>query len=528
MPIRSRFTLLTAGLAAASLGLVHAATPPVVRVESGLLQGTEANGVQAFKGIPYAAPPVGALRWRPPQPAETWSGARDATAYGPDCMQAPFPPDAAPIRTQPSEDCLTLNVWRPAARIKRAPVMVWIHGGGFVNGGSSPAVYSGEAFARRGVVLVSINYRLGRFGFFAFPALTREHADEPKGNYGFMDQIAALQWVRRNISGFGGDPQNVTVFGESAGGMSIHALLLSPAATGLFQKAIVESGGGRSLGLGAARRLSEDAPGIPSAEAIGVNFARQKGIEGEDAAALAKLRALPAESVTSGLNMLSLLVPGPATFAGPMLDGRIVRDAPDVAYAAGHAPNTLLLIGANDDDLGLSFAASVDQALAPFGPDRLQAARAAYDPKGTGDVRQVNARVGADRMMIEPARFAARAFADRGTPVYQYRFGYVAQAMRHDWAAGAPHASEIPYVFDTVAARYGTQLAAPDAAVADRLNAYWVNFARTGDPNGPGLPPWPRYEPHSDALLQVQADGAAVAGPDPLKVRLDLTASLQK
>jgi para-nitrobenzyl esterase len=198
-----------------------------------------------------------------------------------------------------------LNIWRPEGKTKNLPVMVWIYGGGFVNGGSSPAVYAGTQFARQDVILVSFNYRLGRFGFFGFPALTQEFPDELKGNYGYMDQIAALQWVQRNISAFGGDPRNVTVFGESAGGGSVHMLLTSRLAQGLFHKAIVQSGGGRGNLMG-ERRLVESKPGLPSAEEIGVNFARKQGIESVDAAALAQLRALPASKIVDGMNLASL------------------------------------------------------------------------------------------------------------------------------------------------------------------------------------------------------------------------------
>ena len=226
-----------------------------VKLDSGRVKGATAEGVTSFKGIPYAAAPVGPLRWRAPQPVTPWHGVRAATSYGADCAQSPFPGDAAPLGVTPAEDCLYANVWVPAAAPRhRMAVMVWIYGGGFVNGGSSPAVYDGSSFARRGVVLVSFNYRVGRFGFFAHPALSKEHPEEPHGNYGYLDQIAALRWVKRNAAAFGGDPDNVTVFGESAGGGSVHMLLSSPLAKGLFQKAIIESGGGRTT-LTAPRSL---------------------------------------------------------------------------------------------------------------------------------------------------------------------------------------------------------------------------------------------------------------------------------
>ena len=266
--------IVVAGLARVG---ADAAFPDQVKVEGGAVKGAVADGVLSFKGIPFAAPPVGDLRWRPPQPVVPWTGVKEATAYGHDCAQKPVAIDAAPLGTEPSEDCLVLNVWRPAEKTSAAlPVMVWIYGGGFVNGGSSPAVYDGSQFAKQGVVLVSFNYRIGRFGFFAHPALSAEHPGEPLGNYALMDQIAALKWVQKHIAGFGGNPKDVTVFGESAGGMSVHALLTSPAAKGLFHKAIIESGGGRS-GLLTMRKLHEDQPNQPSAESVGVAFAKSNG-----------------------------------------------------------------------------------------------------------------------------------------------------------------------------------------------------------------------------------------------------------
>jgi len=226
------------------------AEPPQAETDTGPVAGVVADGVASFKGIPYAAPPLGERRWRSPQPVEPWKAVLVADQYAHDCMQKPFPSDAAPRGTPPDEDCLYLNVWAPAERpAAPMPVMVWIHGGGFVNGGSSPDVYDGSHFARRGLLFVSMNYRLGRFGFFAHPALTAESPDGPLGNYGFMDQIAALRWVQRNAAAFGGDPGNVTIFGESAGGGSVNALMISPLAKGLFHKAIVESGGGRAGGI---------------------------------------------------------------------------------------------------------------------------------------------------------------------------------------------------------------------------------------------------------------------------------------
>lgn len=517
MPVVSALILGT------TLCTLSAAQAPAERVTvaSGTVEGAVANGVSSFKGIPFAAPPIGDLRWKPPQPVRPWTGIKAATAYGHDCAQLPFPGDAAPLGTPPDEDCLVLNIWRPASRpAAKLPVMVWIYGGGYVNGGSSPAVYDMSAFAARGVVAVSFNYRVGRFGFFAHPALTRESPDGPLGNYGFMDQIAALRWVRDNIAAFGGDPGNVTVFGESAGGGSVLMLLTSPQAKGLLHKAIVQSGGGRS-GVFPPRHIrTAAAAGPPSAESVGVAFAKANGIEGDDAAALAALRALPTDTVVAGLNMATMMTP---TYAGPMVDGAIVVEPAEAALAAGRFARVPIVVGANSADIGFSFARTKDEVFAPFG-DKAPLARAAYDRSGEGDLRQVGTMVAADRMMVEPARFVARVFGSGGLPAYHYRFSYVAESMRKEWP-GAPHATEIPYVFDTVRARYGEALTPRDAATAAAANAYWVAFATTGDPNGAGRPTWPACAAGCDALLDFSPAGP-VAGADPWKARLDLTAAL--
>jgi para-nitrobenzyl esterase len=517
-------TALLVGLAVIGAP-AHAAPWDQVKIDTGTLAGSADAKVIAFKGIPFAAPPVGERRWRPPQPAKAWTGVFNATQYGHDCMQKPFPSDAAPLGTTPAEDCLVMNVWRPANTQVKLPVMVWIYGGGFVNGGSSPEVYSGHQFAQSGLVFVSFNYRLGRFGFFGFPALTAEHPDEPKANYGYMDQIAALQWVKHNIAAFGGDPDNVTIVGESAGGGSVHMLLTSSIARGLFNKAIIESGGGRG-GLTGDRKLSKAMGGTISLEDVGVNFARKNGIQGTDAAALAKLRTLTADEVTDGLDMMAMMnANGAPTYGGPVIDGKIVTASPDVSYRAGQQAKAPLLVGANSADIGLGAAKDIDGLFAPFGPRRAEA-MAAYHATADSDVRKIGAVVAMDRMMVEPARFVASQFAAQGLPTYEYRFSYVAESMRPEWTTGAPHATEIPYVFDTVAAKYGAKLTATDEKAARTVNAYWTNFAKTGDPNGPGLAPWPRYDAAKDQLMNFQPDGTAQSEGDPWKARLDLTAAV--
>jgi para-nitrobenzyl esterase len=480
-----------------------------VKIDSGALKGSLNGHVLSFKGIPYAAPPLGQNRWRAPQPVVPWRGIRSAANYGSDCAQVPFPSDAAPLGSKPAEDCLYANVWTPAERpAAKLPVMVWIYGGGFVNGGSSPAVYDGTHFAEGGVVFVSFNYRVGRFGFFAHPALTKKDPDGPLGNYAFMDQIAILKWVGRNIASFGGDPANVTLFGESAGGISVLDMLTSPLARGLFQKAIVESGGGRNTVL-AMKTLHEG-------EAVGVAFAKKAGIQGEGADALAALRQLPAEKVVDGLNMMTM---GNPTYAGPMIDGKIIVEAPEQAFEGGRESKMPLIMGANSSDIGFSFVKTMDELFAPFGPNAAKA-RSVYNPDNSTNLRAVASLVAMDRMMVEPARFIVKSMSAAGQPAYEYRFSYVAESMRKQWK-GAPHATEIPFVFDTVAARYGKDLAPQDEGAAEAANEYWIAFAKTGDPNGDGRPHWPKYSATADTLLDFTNDGPVVQR-DPWKSRLDL------
>jgi len=524
----------TTGSPVAGVSTAVPQTPPVVRVDGGELQGVADDGVVSYKGIPFAAPPVGNLRWRPPQPAAQWTGVRQATEFGADCMQARFgPPPAsgAPPALAPSEDCLFLNVWRPASAAPGAklPVMVWIYGGGFVFGSSAMPTTSGTRFAKQGVVLVAANYRVGRFGFFAFPALSREHPEEPKGNYAYMDQIAALKWVQKNIAAFGGDPNNVTIFGFSAGGVSVHSLLTMPMARGLFHKAIVESGGSRDSVL-TARPMSKDGvdPNYPvSAETIGINFAHSMGIEGTTQAALAKLRALSAEEVLRGAQAQSgASVPSYETT--PILDGKLVTETAETAYKAHREPRIPLMLGSNSaDTAGNRIKANAkEQLFARFGQWSAQA-KAAYDPDGSTDLATLISRANDDFGQAEPARFAASAFATNGSPVYLYRFSYVQTAMRDMFRAGTPHGGEIAFVFGTLGtAAFGPPPPPPtpqDQAVSRMAQSYWVNFARTGDPNGAGLPAWPRYDPSKDLIFDFHPDGSAGAVPDPRNARLDVT-----
>nr|WP_235364922.1 carboxylesterase family protein [Sphingomonas sp. ERG5] len=448
----------------------HARTPatpaPQVRIDTGMLRGATIDGVASFKGIPFAAPPVGPLRWRAPQPAHRWPGVRDAGAYGHDCMQTPFPSDAAPLGTPPAEDCLYANVWKPARATGKLPVMVWIYGGGFLNGGASPPTYSGAVLARQGIMVVSFNYRVGRFGTFAHPQLTKVDPDHGLlANYGYLDQLAALRWVRRNIAAFGGDPANVTIVGESAGGISVHTLVTSPLARGLFHKAMAMSGGPVSLGDST----------LAAAEAVGIAFARSNGIAADDPQALIKLRALSAEQVTDGLNMVALFAPkpGPKTFSSPIVDGKVAIDSV-VAYRAGRFAQVPMMVGATSDDIG-----------GPTGP------------------------------MIAGARSIANMLSGTGVPVYYYRFSYVATSVPNAKSKGAAHATDIPFFFDTAAIKYGAQTSLTDRAAARTASSYLVNFVKRGDPNGAGLPLWRAYSRTDKQMLDLDARGGATVQPEP-------------
>jgi len=459
--------------------LASPAAAQQVTIDSGAVTGVTAEGVASFKGVPFAAAPVGAGRWSAPEPVQPWSAPRDAAAYGPDCMQNPLPgiqPGSRPM----SEDCLTLNVWTPKpVKGAKLPVMVWIHGGGFVGGSGTLPETDGAALARRDVVIVSFNYRLGRFGFFAHPALGKD------GNWGLMDQIAALKWVQRNIASFGGDPAKVTIFGESAGGESVSRLMASPAAKGLFARAIVASGGGR-----------DDWPTLADAQAKGQAFGARTG-----AADAAALRALPADKV---LGSLALMSKEEDRYSGPMTDGTLVPANADAIFAGGKQARIPYIIGSNDDELGFipaPFRAMVNGPVEKALGTAAATVKAAYASED-----EANRRLGGDAIFAEPALAFGLSQARAEAPTFLYRFGYVAEAQRQP-ALGAVHASDVAFQFGNLPA----DATAADRAAAKQLGDYWTNFAKTGDPNGSGLPVWSRLDPAVPQLLSMGIAATAMA-----------------
>jgi para-nitrobenzyl esterase len=494
-------TILAAMAAwALALGASAAPSPEQVRVAAGALKGVTADGVMSFKGVPFAAPPVGPLRWKPPQPVTPWTGVRPADRMGAICTQIYNPKDSGVGPLPMSEDCLTLNVFAPAERgRRRLPVMVWIHGGGFVNGSGTAALYDGSALARRGVVVVTLNYRLGRFGFFAHPALTAETPKGPLGNYGLMDQIAALKWVRANIAAFGGDPRQVTLFGESAGGIAVNDLMVSPPARGLFVRAIVESGAGR-----------EQAPPLSAVEPSGEAFAAKLGFAHASAA---QLRALTAEQIIKAGD------PDLFSGGGTMADGVLLPMSAHEGFARGLEAKIPYVVGYNALEFPIP-AAALPMWYARF-PD-LDAGERAKVAAVYPDKDAYEAHIVSDLVFSEPALELARLHAGHGQPTWVYRFSVLSPAARKV-LKGAPHASERQYVFgrlDTLA----WPTTENDAAQSRTMIGYWTDFAKAGDPNGGDRPAWPRYEAARDRILDF-TDAGPVVAPTPGRAVFDALAA---
>jgi para-nitrobenzyl esterase len=483
-----------------------------LKTTSGLVAGTlTADGaVAVFRGIPYAAPPVGNLRWKAPEPPVAWTGVRNAAEFGPACAQVERTGAERLART--SEDCLYLNVWAPVrARSWRAPVLVWIHGGAFANGTASSAGVDGEALARRGAVVVSFNYRLGPFGFFAHPLLTRESGHDASGNYGLLDQIAVLQWVKANIRAFNGNPDRVTLFGQAAGAVSISCLMVSPMTRGLFHAAILQSGSALSIPrVGVSRYLNDPPAGEESMEEVGELISRRLGCDHEDDV-LAALRGRSADEVLSASRPAQNFF-GEGLRFGPVVDRWLLPDRPSALFDRGAEHKVPIVVGANAEE-GAYFAA----ALQPWSAEsyrrfvrgafreRADEVLAHYPVTRDADARFVAARLISGAAFIAPARRTARAMAELGARTYLYWF--TRRQVSASGARPASHGSELPYLFD--AARPPGEWDESDRELAATMVGYWVRFAATGDPNGEGAPQWPRYRPAGDLSLELDVPAQA-------------------
>jgi para-nitrobenzyl esterase len=485
-------------------GGASAAAAPV-RTSLGLVEGVQEDGVTVYKGVPFAAPPVGELRWRPPQPARPWTGVRRADAYPRRCMQEgndfglPGPGDPM------SEDCLYLNIWTPDHRPgARLPVMVWIYGGGFQNGSASDPIYRGGGLARKGVVIIGINYRVGVLGFLAYPGLTAESPHHASGNYGLMDMVAALTWIRANAAAFGGDPRNVTVFGQSAGSAAVSLLTASPLARGLFEKAIGESGGQfrpPASHAGPARLADAEKAGLRMAEVLG-------------ARSVAELRALPAEKLAAA---------GPAR---PVVDGYVVPSPIWDIYAAGRQNDVPILVGDTDGEgdnltpnpvsasryaanVRATFGAEADRVLALY--------PAGSDEQAAKSQRALQRDWGFGWEMWTWARLQTRTGR---RPAFLYYFDrrppFPDSEPFRTW--GVAHGAEIYYAFRNYDPAWKWTEA--EKRYSDVVSGYWVNFARRGDPNGPGLPPWPRYARAANRVMLFGATPRAAPLPHIRALRL--------
>jgi len=495
-----RIIYLVSAIAAISMTSCDNLQSGRVKVEGGVLQGVVANDLIIFKGVPFAAPPVGDLRWKAPQPVEKWKGVRQATEFAPAPMQGGNPPSGK------SEDCLYLNVWTPAKSAReKLPVMVWIYGGGFSFGSTSAPVHNGEHLARKGIVVVSVAYRVGQIGFLAHPELSAESPNGVSGNYGLLDQIAGLQWVKNNISAFGGDPGNVTIFGESAGGISVSMLCASPLAKGLFHKAISQSGGS----FGPVRSTvypGENMKTLAQAEQDGIEYLKKF-----NASSIEELRKVEAEK----------LIPQGWTLPGgwPIVDGYVIPGDQYELYEAGQYNDVPALIGYNSDE-GLSFPAgrtpeefiaSVNSRFGPFADTLLKA----YPVGESGIPRSA-------RNLMRDAAFGwhtwswARLQSRTGkSAVYLYYFDLHPEYPDDSPMAdhGTPHGVDVAYVFMHIDPS-NPGASESDIEASEMMATYWTNFAKHGDPNGEGLPHWPAFSESNPVAMYLDRDPNPGPVPD--------------
>jgi para-nitrobenzyl esterase len=497
-----------------------------VRVAQGLLQGsTNSDGtVRMFKGVPFGAPPVGDLRWKAPQPAIAWTGVRAADKFGAACLQTNVFGDIYFRDAQPSEDCLNLDIWVPAKpEIKKLGVLVWFYGGGFVAGSASEPRYDGENLARKGIIVVNANYRLGVFGFFSYPELTKESGHNASGNYGFLDQVAALQWVVKNIAAFGGDPRNITIGGESAGSFSVSALMASPLSRALFQKALGESG---AFFPNPSANATLPLTPLAETEQRGVKFAESLG-----AHSLAEMRAKPA-------NDLLQAAAKPGQGFGPNFDGYFITADPVEIFARGQQSHVPLLAGWNADEgkmfvlfspqkpTAKSFAEQAQKRFGNQAAEFLKLYPALTDQEA---IVSAEALGGDDFTGFCTWKWLDMQRKTGGAPVYQYHFEEVPAtkpgAMMGPIPAsevGSRHAGEIEYVFETLkSAQPDLPWTPDDFKVSDTMSSYWVNFVKTGDPNGPGLPKWPKLT-NTDGYEVMHLNGKDIhATPDATRGRYE-------
>lgn len=483
---------------ALTMNVCFALSPEQVKVEQGIIQGTIEDGLRVFKGIPFAAPPVGELRWKAPQPAAKWEGIKQTTEYAPAPMQGGNPPSGK------SEDCLYLNIWTPAKSAQeKIPVMVYIYGGGFSGGNASDPWTSGEKLAKKGVVLVNISYRVNQFGFLALSGLSEENSNHVSGNYGLLDQIAALQWVKKNIAVFGGDPDKITIFGESAGAISVSMLCASPLAKGLFHGAISQSGGS----FGPTRPTTfpgENMKTLRQAENDGNTYLQKAGVT-----SVAELRKIDADKLPSGWGL-----PG----GWPIVDGYVIPDDQHKLYKAGKYNDVPVLIGYNSDE-GASFSrektpeeyyAGVKARYGKFADDLIKAYPATETtvPKTARDLAR-------DAAFGWQTWIWARLQSQTGkSKVFYYYFDqhpdYPKDSPRYGY--GSPHAQDVSYVFQHLDTA-NLELTKFDFDLSEAMATYWTNFAKYGDPNGQGVPVWPAF---SDANPEVMYLGPTPhVGPVP-------------
>ena len=513
---RTHFGRLRAMWAVAAMSVnLFAAAGPQVKTQGGVVEGKYDGSIKVFLGIPYAAPPVGDLRWKPPMPPAHWDGVRKATDFGAHCMQGKIYGDMNFRDSGGSEDCLTLNVWVPerVPEKRKLPVMVWIYGGGFVAGTTSEARQDGTHLAQHGVIVVSMNYRLGVFGFMVHPELAKESGKNAGGNYGLMDQLAALKWVHENIAAFGGDPGNVTIFGESAGSFSVSAQMASPLAKGLFEKAIGESGAAFSRSGLSFDPLSvrEERDSKLVSQKLGVST-------------LAELRAIPAQKLLDTFSP-----PQSQGFDfGPDIDGYFLPESVSAIFAAGKQNDVPLLAGWNHDEGSFEVVFSPQKPTAEsmkanaqkeFG-DKAQEFLRLY-PIDTDEHLQRSALDYAGDQFIAMSTWDwIEAQSKTGkSPIYRYRFDLgPPSANPNAPKLGAFHSAEIEYVFGQLDSKGDVPWRSEDQKLSQEMQKYWSNFARSGNPNGPGLPKWPVYSA-KDGWQVMFLDSSPASHKDDLRDR---------